>query len=137
MEMKFPYRRMYLLSGRVIFPLLWERDRGLTPLFVEEGQSKGCDPAAASSSSITKAQWLLQGRACEGTSVALSPTQPAQLTTPINNPDPEISGRSYNQSSISPEAALQTRVHGAQRARFTLGQHSRVLSLTAGLGPAV
>lgn len=61
MDMKFPYRWMYLLSGRVIFPLLWEWDRGLTPLFVEEGQSKGRDPAAASSSSRTKAQRLLQG----------------------------------------------------------------------------
>lgn len=33
--------------------------------------------------------------------------QPGQLMIPINNPDPEISDRSYNQSKVSPEAASQ------------------------------
>lgn len=34
-------------------------------------------------------------------------TQPGQLMIPINNPDPEISDRSHNQSKVSPEAASQ------------------------------
>lgn len=39
-----------------------------------------------------------------GTSEPCGPSlaQPGQLMIPINNPDPEISDRSYNQSEVSP-----------------------------------
>lgn len=116
-------------------------DRRITPVFGRGGIGTEHLPGAPCSSR-TKARRLPQGCACEGTSVAQSPApllpaQPGQLTAPINNPDPDISVRSYSQSSISPQATLQTRVHGVQRARFTLGQRPWALPLTAGLGTAV
>lgn len=53
---------------------------------------------------------------------------------PINNPDPEISDRSYNQSKVSPEAARQAGSHSMRGARLTHSQFSRVLPWSVGCG---
>ena len=90
-------------------------ERRLTPVLISSG--RGIEKRQGSNSSIfqetLKEAELKPGQAAyKGTSVAQRPAspplaKPGQFVIPVNNPDPEASGRSYNQSKISPEAALQ------------------------------
>lgn len=56
---------------------------------------------------------------------------------PINNPDPEISDSSYNQSKVSPETASQAGSHSMRGASSTLSQFCRVLPGLWAVGSAV
>lgn len=85
------------------------RAKGFTPVFKIHGREAGKRHRA--SSSCRESQHGASAQICLRRHLgALRPpplTQPGQLMIPINNPDPEISDRSYNQSKVSPEAAWQ------------------------------